>query len=160
MSNKNIVLIGMPGCGKTVIGQALASLSDRHFYDIDVLVHELSGHSVLHILNKEGEAAFRVWEYKATALAASFNNCIIATGGGAVLNEDNCRALAKNGRIYFIERALKLLPTQGRPLSVDLPALYKTRLPFYLSFAEEIIKNNNTIEMAAQLILKAHMGQT
>jgi len=153
---ENIVLIGMPGCGKTVIGRALASLSNRALFDTDKVVEEMSGKTIEQIFAGEGEAAFRAWEKRAIVLAAKGDGRIIATGGGAVLDEENCRALTGNGRLYFIERDLKLLPTIGRPLSYDIKALYTARLPIYLSWAAETIKNDASIKEAAQQIFDAH----
>lgn len=154
---KNIVLIGMPGCGKTVIGRLLAELSKRPLFDTDDMVEQMSGRTIAQIFAKEGEAAFRALENKATALAAAGKGRIIATGGGTLLNAENCRILSGNGRLYFIDRAPNLLPKQGRPLSQDIYAMYTTRLPIYLSWADQTVKNNASIEEAAQSVLDAHM---
>ena len=154
---ENIVLIGMPGCGKTVIGQALAKMSKRLFFDIDDMVENMSGLSVARIITEQGEAAFRTWEHKAVALAAAGESRIIATGGGTVLDEKNNRLLSQNGRLYFIERELLLLPTAGRPLSSNTHELYHTRLPYYLLWACKTIKNDASIEEAAFQVLKAHI---
>jgi shikimate dehydrogenase len=153
---ENIVLIGMPGCGKSVIGKALATLSKRPLFDTDEMVEEMSGRPIVQIFADEGEAAFRAWECKATALAAGGAGRIIACGGGTLLNAENGRALSQNGSLYFIERDLELLPTKGRPLSIDIAALYAVRLPIYLKWAAQTIKNDASVEEAAQRVLAAH----
>lgn len=153
----NIVLIGMPGCGKSAIGRTLAAFCGRPLFDTDEMVEKVSGRPVALILAEEGEAAFRALERKATALAAAKKGRIIATGGGTPLDAENRRVLACTGRLYFIERAPELLPREGRPLSLDINALYAARLPIYLSVAAAAIKNDASIEEAARRVLDAHI---
>ena len=156
----NIVLIGMPGCGKTVIGRALAALSKRPLFDSDEMAEQMGGRPITQIFAEEGEAAFRALERKVIALAAAEGGRIIATGGGTLLDEENCRLLSGSGRLYYIERALSLLPVNGRPLSRDIYTLYTARLPIYLSWADQTIKNDTSIEEASQRVLKAHMMES
>lgn len=153
---ENIVLIGMPGCGKSTIGAKLARLIARPLFDTDDMVMELAGMSIEEIFATQGETAFREWERQAVAQAAANCGAIIATGGGTVLKEENCRVLSQNGRFYFIERSLDKLPPAGRPLSINLPALYAKRLPIYQYLAAATINNDSTIEQAAQRLLAVH----
>lgn len=154
---ENIVLIGMPGCGKTVIGAILAKRMKRPFFDTDKMVEKMAGRSIPQIFAAEGEAVFRDLERQATMLAAYGQGRVIASGGGTVLDAKNGCALAKNGRFYFIERALELLPLEGRPLSIDVHALYTARLPLYASLAAATIYNDTTIEEAAKKIIALHI---
>jgi shikimate dehydrogenase len=132
----NIVLIGMPGCGKTTIGSELARVYGKDFVDTDELIEAQMGREIPDIIREDGEMSFRELESAVIAEAAAKTNQVIATGGGSVLAEENRDALAQNGIVVFLERPLDRLATDGRPLSVDLGALYQRRLPFYQSFSQ------------------------
>jgi shikimate dehydrogenase len=132
----NIVLIGMPGCGKTTIGRELAKVYGKAFVDTDELIGERTGRKIPDIIREDGEPRFRELESGVIAETAAKTNQVIATGGGSVLAEENRSALAQNGIVIFLERSLDRLATDGRPLSVDLGALYQHRLPFYESFCQ------------------------
>ena len=153
---ENIVLIGMPGCGKSRIGRALARLTGRPLFDTDEMVRKTAGREIPLIFQEEGEAGFRAREREAIALAAQKTNAVIATGGGAVLGEANRRALAQNGRLCCLQRELSLLPTKGRPLSVDLQEMYKRRLPIYLQAADLVIENTGSPQEVAAAVLAAY----
>lgn len=150
------MLIGMPGCGKSSIGLELARLTGRPLYDTDDMVIAAAGLSIPAIFDQYGEVTFRELEQRAVALAAESQGSIIATGGGTVLKAENCRLLSESGRFYFIERSLDKLHIGGRPLSVNLAALYKERLPIYSRLAHTIIHNDGTITQAAESVRKAH----
>ncbi len=124
---ENIVLIGMPGCGKSTVGQSLAKKLGRLFYDTDTLIQERFGKTPAEIINQEGEAAFREKEsavIRDTVTAKT--GCIIATGGGAILRDENIENLKKNGKIFFLDRPLELLvTTKDRPLSGNRELLEK-----------------------------------
>jgi len=136
----NIVLIGMPGCGKTTIGAELARDRKMGFIDTDLAIEAQTGRKIPDIINEDGEACFRELERKAIADAAVRTNQVIATGGGSVLARENREALMQNGVIIFLDRELDRLATEGRPLSVDLHALYQRRLPLYESLCRHKIK--------------------
>ncbi|MBQ6801839.1 MAG: shikimate dehydrogenase, partial [Oscillospiraceae bacterium] len=121
---KNIVLIGMPGCGKTTVGTYLSKELGMPFFDSDMLITEKSGREISDIFAKEGEAFFRKLESEAIFELSGKTGSIIATGGGAVLDAENIRNLSKNGRIFFIDRPLAdLVPTADRPTASTAEAI-------------------------------------
>lgn len=153
---ENIVLIGMPGCGKSSIGQRLAQLLDREFLDMDQYIARSSGSTPEEIIVSRGEAAFREIESAAAQEIAQRQGLVIATGGGTVLNDANMLALRQNGQIFFIERELTELATSGRPLSANVQAieqLYQQRLPLYRRYAAATVVNDRTIDEAVHTIL-------
>lgn len=150
---QNIVLVGMPGCGKSTVGAALAELSGREMIDIDAQIEKTAGCTIPEIFARDGEEKFRQLESDELEKAGKLSGKIIMTGGGAVKKEKNYDFLHQNGRIYFIERDISLLPRDGRPLSKgDLDAMYAERLPMYLRFADGSVKNNGTVEECANRI--------
>jgi shikimate dehydrogenase len=154
---RNIVLIGMPGCGKTAVGHTLAESLARPLADMDALIEAGSGRSIPAIFAADGEAAFRAIESAVAAEAGGGTAQIISTGGGVVLFPENMKNLAQNGRIYFIDRPPELLERAGRPLSGDADAvarLYRERLPLYRKYADKIVANNALPEDAARAILE------
>lgn len=159
----NIVLIGMPGCGKTTVGQALAALTGREVLDLDQLIVEKAGKSIPQIFAEQGEAAFRALEREVAAEAGKLTGKLLVTGGGVVTVPENYGPLRQNGRIYHLVRDLDALPTEGRPLSqsTDLRALWETRAPLYARFRDVVIQNSGTVQETAQEIWRdfcAHSG--
>ena len=153
---KNIVLVGMPGCGKTTIGRMLAVNLGRLFVDCDNALAEAAGISIPEIFEREGEQGFRLRETQALKEIGAQSGLVIATGGGCVTREENHAILKENGIIIFIERDLSLLAREGRPLSAgDLEAMYRHRLPLYRHFADLTIQNSESAEIAAQKALEA-----
>lgn len=121
---QNIVLIGMPGCGKSTVGQELANQLGLSFVDTDDEISLSEGRSISEIFEAEGEVHFRQLEKTVIQSISSRQGSVIATGGGAILNPENIANLRKNGRIYFLDRPLEMLiPTADRPLSMDRDAL-------------------------------------
>lgn len=159
----NLVLIGMPGSGKTTVGAALAALSGREAIDIDQRIAARAGRSIPEIFAAEGEAAFRALEREETEKAGKCSGKILLTGGGVVKDPRNYAALRQNGRIYHLLRDLDRLPTDGRPLSqgADLAAMWTERQPLYRRFQDAAIDNNGPAEDTAQAIWRdfcAHSG--
>ena len=154
---ENIVLVGMPGCGKTSIGQALAKRTGKQFRDSDEEIVSAAGSSIPAIFAREGEEAFRDYETKALIALGKQSGLVIATGGGCVTQLRNYPFLHQNSTIVWIRRDLEKLPTDGRPLSQknDLGEMYRKRQPLYQAFADITIENNGTIEEAADRILAA-----
>ena len=154
----NIVLCGMPSCGKTTVGKKIAHLTGRQFVDTDDMIRESTGREIPEIFATDGEAAFRSLEREAVASAAKLSGAVIATGGGAVTFCENVDALRQNGMIFFIDRPLECLtPTGDRPLSSDMAALkkrYDERYPIYKSVADKIIDGSGTVDEVARAVLE------
>lgn len=138
-NKKNLVLVGMPGCGKSTCARILSEISGRECVDTDSMVVENSGESIPDIFAKYGEAEFRRRETEAVRLAGKGAGKIIATGGGAILKEENRIALRENSTVIFLDAPTDALATDGRPLSKNADALAKIkaeRLGFYLETAD------------------------
>ena len=153
---ENIVLIGMPGCGKTTVGIALAEKLGRKFVDADAVIVEQAKMSIPEIFAKEGEEGFRSREIKVLSELGKQSGLVIATGGGCVTFSINHSFLHQNGRIFWLKRDISQLPTDGRPLSQkgNLEEMYRIRKPLYESFADVIIENE-TVEKTVQQIMEA-----
>lgn len=153
---ENIVLIGMPGCGKTVVGAALARYMGRELVDTDALVERVVGMRVPDILRQQGEAAFRALEEEAVYAASRRSGVVIATGGGAVLSARNRIRLSQNGRVYFLDRPLAKLARKGRPLSADIGGLAEKRMPIYREMCDVLVANDQPcdIESVARRIME------
>ena len=150
----NIVLVGMPGCGKTTVGRELARLSGKPFVDLDEEIVRRAGKSIPDIFREEGEAAFRELEAQVLADVCARSGQVIATGGGAVLRAENRAAMRRTGQVYFLCRNLEELPTDGRPLSQkgSLEEMYRVRKPLYSAAADAVIDNSVALEETAELI--------
>ena len=152
---ENIVLIGMPGCGKTTIGMGIAQCAGKEFADADAKIEELAGKPIPKIFAEDGEAIFRAWETKALEILGKQSGLVIATGGGCVTQQRNYPLLHQNGKIFWLRRDLDILPSEGRPLSqsTDIHQMYQTRKPMYQQFADHVIDNDGTVESAINSIL-------
>nr|MDD6336594.1 shikimate kinase [bacterium] len=152
---ENIVLIGMPGSGKTHVGGLVASRLGREVADSDEAVIKQAGMPIPQIFATQGEAAFRRLERAAIAALGEKTGLVIATGGGAVLDDANIAALRQNGRLYYLRRPLGALDTAGRPLSANPQALAdmeKARRPLYMAACDAVVDNTRSPEDAAQSI--------
>ena len=146
---QNLVLIGMPGCGKTTVGRALAQKTGMSIVDTDELIVQKAGKPIPQIFAEEGEQAFRDLEQQVIAACCSTGGSIISTGGGAVLRRENRLNLRMNARVVWIKRPLALLPFRGRPLSTGYAAIedmYKIREPLYRACADTVIENTGSIQ--------------
>lgn len=152
----NIVLIGMPACGKTSIGKMLESRLSKCVIDTDELLVKKAEKSIPDIFNEFGEEYFRGLEIDVVEETSSLNSKIISTGGGIVKNEINIDNLKSNGRVYFIDRPLELLiTTDNRPLSSnrqDLEKRYNERYGLYTSYADVVIDGKGTVSEVAERI--------
>lgn len=157
---QNIVLIGMPGCGKSAIGRRLARRLGKEFLDLDALITERAGKPIPDIFAQEGEEAFRALESQIAREAGARTGCVISTGGGIVTRRENYAPLHQNGMIVHITRDLSLLPTAGRPVSqsTDLHELWRRRAPMYQAFADVTIDNNGPLAETAAQIEKEVLG--
>ncbi len=151
---QNIVLIGMPGCGKSTVAAALGEALGREVCDSDALVEELAGMSIPQIFATQGEAAFRALETEALGQLGKRSGIIIATGGGCVTREENYPLLHQNSVIFYLQRSVDTLPTDGRPLSQrgDLRAMLDARDPLYQRFADHCIDNNGALDQTVAQI--------
>ena len=152
---RNIVLIGMPGCGKSTVGKLLAETLGREFCESDALVEREAALSIPEIFRREGEAGFRKRETAALAELGRLSGAVIATGGGCVTREENYPLLHQNGVIVRLQRRLDKLPREGRPISLqsDIGELYERRRPFYERFADLSISNDGTPEETVRAIM-------
>ncbi len=143
---ENIILIGMPGCGKSTIGKLLADVLNRPFVDADTKIEEAAGMDIPSIFTNLGEARFREMETEVLHELGKDSGQIIATGGGCVTRNINYNALHQNGKIIWIRRNVDTLPTDGRPLSQsnNLRTLYNQRKPMYEAFSDFAIENDGT----------------
>ncbi len=150
----NIILVGMPGCGKTTIGTIISEKLSRELIDTDALVVELAGKTIPEIFSEDGEERFRQIEHEAIKLAGKKNGVVIATGGGVVTRSENYNPLCQNGKIVFITRDISTLAKDGRPLSLsgDLSEMYNSRLPLYRAFCDIEIANITPTDTAEKII--------
>lgn len=162
--NKNIILCGFMGSGKTVTGKALAIKTNMEFIDIDLFIEREQKMSVSNIFEKYGEAHFRKLETDAVKYLSSLSGKIIACGGGTVLNSENVAALKSGGKIYYLSVTPEMIEARlkndkSRPLLANdkhntLIKLFNQRLPIYTSVADHIIMADGTIEHTVAEILK------
>lgn len=157
---ENIILIGMPGSGKSTIGAMVAKALGRQFVDTDQLIVERVKMSIPDYMEKYGLERFRQEESSVIRDISKQSGLIIATGGGCVTQEENYRPLHQNGTVIWIDRPIRDLPIEGRPLSIaaNLDEMYAFRSPLYSRFADLRIKNNTMPEMAVEAILAALKG--
>lgn len=156
LSMQNIVLIGMPGCGKSTIGRMLAEKLGRELLDADAAVEAAAGCTIPEIFARGGEEAFRQLETQVLAALGKRSGCVIATGGGCVTRAENYPLLHQNGAIVWLRRDAGRLPTNGRPLSqnADLAAMYAVRAPLYARFGDYSADNNGRPEETVRKILE------
>ena len=155
----NVALIGMPSCGKTTIGRALADRLGKRFVDLDEEIVRAASRSIPDLFAAEGEDGFRAREAEQTARFAREGRQVLSCGGGVVKRPENLRALRQNGVVLFIDRPLDALTVGGgRPLSTSAEAL-KTmevqRRPLYLAAADAVIPNETTVADAVAAALEA-----
>ena len=155
---ENIVLIGMPSCGKTTIGKMLSDALGKDFFDSDFEITERIGITIPEFFKRYGEKKFREIEKEVIASLSKKSDSIISTGGGAILDHENVRALKRNGTLIFLNRPLELLtPTADRPLSSEhsaLKRLFDERYPLYRAAADLEILADKSPESVLNSILK------
>ncbi len=161
LEKSNVVLIGMPSSGKTTVGKLLAEKLGKRFVDTDEEIVSSYGADVPTIFLENGEAYFRSLEAKTVGDVSKLNGLVIATGGGAVLREENVQALRQNGALYFLDRDLSLLvPTSNRPLSSDKESItkrYNERYEIYKASADCTVLANGAPSDVADMILKDYL---
>lgn len=158
--HKNIVLIGMPGCGKSTLGFFLSKKLGLDFIDLDVYIETKENKKIPEIFQK-GEDYFRDLEAKSVEEVSEYNSIIISTGGGVIKREENIKNLKHNGKLIFIDRPLEKIlediDTENRPLlkykKDNLYNLYKERYDLYKKYADYRILNESSLEEALNEIL-------
>lgn len=153
---QNIILIGMPGCGKSHIGRLLAERLGRKLADADKQIAQTAGCSIPAIFAQEGEDGFRSWESGVLEALGKGSSLVIATGGGCVTRQTNYDLLHQNGTLVWLKRDIPLLPTSGRPLSQagSLEAMYQARKPLYEAFADIAVRNDKAPEDTVNAIME------
>ncbi len=157
----NIILIGMPGCGKSTVGKLLAEITGKAFIDADSEIEKLAQMPIPEIFATQGEHGFRAFETQVLTDLGKRSGLVIATGGGCVTRDENYGLLHQNGEIFWLQRDISQLPTDGRPLSqsTKLTQMWAVREPLYRSFADHTVDNNGTCEAAAGQILSILEGK-
>lgn len=157
-SKSNLVLYGMPSCGKSTLGRLLAEELGRKFVDLDEYITKNQGRTPSQIISSDGEKTFREIESLAVSEVAKLNGTVISLGGGSVLNPLSVNALKKNGVLIYVKRNLDLLSVENRPLSATkgVEKIYKERKSIYESIGDAEIENNKAIKDALKEIIKVY----
>ena len=156
-TSKNLVLIGMPGCGKSTVGRELAQRLGRELVDLDEEIEREAGESIPEIFARQGEEAFRNLEHQVLMKATRRKGVVIATGGGVVTRAENLEPMHQNSVVIFLRRNLELLPREGRPVSQrdGIETLYRQRLPLYQQAADMDVYNRTVEKAASEIIERA-----
>lgn len=151
--NRSIALIGMPGCGKTSVGRALAEITGRQLIDTDERIRQEIDMPIPEYFARFGEPAFRKIESRILAEAAKESRAVIATGGGIVTVPENRRSLLRNCQVVYLRRSLDQLPDFGRPVTqkTGVEALFAQRKALYEGWADDIVDNVG-IEATAEIL--------
>ncbi len=154
----NLILTGMPGSGKSTVGQEIAKRMNRKFVDMDEVIVRIAGKSIPEIFAEDGEEAFRRIETEAARECGREKSLVIATGGGAVTREETMKALQQNGEIIWLQRPVEALPSEGRPLSQGgldaLRAMYEKRRPLYERYASCTADNSGELSKTVQAAME------
>jgi shikimate dehydrogenase len=159
---ENVILIGMPGSGKSTVGKLLAEKMGREFVDADSQIVAYAGITIPEIFTQCGEEGFRQIETQVLSELGKKSGLVIATGGGCVTRPENAPLLRQNGTIFWLTRNLGKLPTDGRPLSQSskLETMYQVRKPLYEAFADYIIDNDGPLQETLDQILRIREGNS
>lgn len=160
--DRNIVLIGMPGCGKTTIGKLLSERLKMNFCDVDSYIEDKESRSIPEIFKRDGEEYFRKLETQAVEEVSENQRSVISSGGGVVKSSYNMDNLKNSGIIIFINREvddiISDIETDGRPLLKDgkekLYKLYEERIDLYKKYCDYEVKNDNSVEEILKKIVQ------
>lgn len=156
LETKNIVLVGMPGCGKTTIANQLGLLLDRTVVDLDIEFEKEYKITPAQCISTFGEQDFREKESVIVSKFCKESKLIISTGGGAVISSTNRDAIKQNSFVVWVKRDIEKLDNKNRPLSSSIESikmLYETRKKYYNSVADFVVENNLDIKTAADKIV-------
>ena len=162
---KNIVLIGMPGCGKSTIGYRMSQKINYSFFDADKYLEEKENRIISDIFSKEGEEYFRKLETKYLKDLSKKEQIIISTGGRAVKKKENIDILKQNGIIIFLDRTIEDISKENhenRPLLQNVENLWKLydeRINLYRKYADIIIKNDDDMNVIVERIITTLKGK-
>ena len=162
---KNIVLIGMPACGKSTIGYWLSKKIGYPLLDTDKYLEEKENRIISDIFSNEGEEYFRNLETKYLKELSEKEGLIISTGGGAVKKKENIDILKKNGIVIFLNREINDISKENhkhRPVLQDInniQKLYDERIDLYKKYSDIIIKNNDDMSIIVDRIITALRGK-
>ena len=153
---ENVVLVGMPGCGKTTVGRILADKLGKKLVDTDEMIEKDAGETVPAIFEKYGEAKFRDLEAEAAKAAGKLTSTVVTTGGGIVKRAGNFDPLRQNGTVVYLTRKTEDLAREGRPLSADadLEKMLAERAPLYEKISDFTVPNDGDPEKAADIIIE------
>ncbi|MBU3111177.1 shikimate kinase [Clostridium lacusfryxellense] len=160
---KNIVLIGMPGCGKSEIGKILAQKTEMEFIDVDDFIESSNKLTITQIF-KNGEVSFRDIESIAVRELSKKKSVVISTGGGVIKMYENILSLKKNGLIIYINRPIQNIvediDVEGRPLLAKDPAnvyrLFDERGPLYKKYCDHEVMNISSLDEIVDNILEIY----
>ncbi len=154
--DKNIVLIGMPGAGKSTIGGIISEMTGKELAEPDFMIEDIMRQSIPEIFAQYGELFFRHLETAVLSAVCRRKGIVISTGGGVITRPENFPLLKSNGVIFWLLRDVDKLDVTGRPLSMaaDLNEMYKVRSPLYRRFADFAADNNGKPEEAAEEVLR------
>ncbi|MBR6915614.1 MAG: shikimate kinase [Clostridia bacterium] len=152
----NVVLVGMPGCGKTTVGRILALKLGKKLVDTDELIEKGTGETIPEIFEKYGEKKFRDLETEAAKASGKLTSTVVTTGGGIVKRPDNFDPLRQNGTVVYLTRRIEDLAREGRPLSenADLEMMLAERAPLYEMISDMTVSNDGDPEKTADLIIE------
>ena len=155
-SMQNIILIGMPGSGKSSLARLLAEALSRPVYEADAEIEKAAGRTIPAIFAAEGEEGFRARETAVLRELGKLSGAVISTGGGCVTREENYDLLHQNGTMIWVRRDVALLPKEGRPISLrsDLKELYEKRKPLYERFADKTVENDGPLAETLDKLLE------
>lgn len=153
---RNVVLIGMPGCGKSSVAYRLATKYKRVLIDTDKLIEDREEKTIPKIFEEVGEKGFRDIEESAIKGIAGYRGSIISCGGGVVVRDQNIKNLKRNGVVVYIKRDIEKLSREGRPLSnsVGLEKLYNDRRSLYEGYADYVVDNDTTLDECVEKVEK------
>lgn len=154
---RHLILVGLPGSGKTTVGRLVAARLGLPFADCDALVEKMAGMTIPQIFTQQGEARFRSLEHQALLALCGGERQVIATGGGTVVEEENRKLIRENGFVVFLDRDIEdikvCVGNVERPLlqNHSLRELAERRRAWYLACADAVVCGGTAEELARKI---------